>query len=154
MRTRKVVLIIGSLLSVATLVWMWTGSHAGAGNLTLSIVDHGTDQAGLHTVLVQITNQGPYRICYPDGFFVQTRGATMTTHVPTTNLWLDPGEGANVSVSIPSITADWCGVVSYIVENPWNRLKMSVGTSAMGRKLPPFVTAVRGAQVRSSWIRK
>lgn len=155
MHTRKVVLIVACISIVAALVWIRTESNAGAGGLTLAIVDRGINKSGDHIVLLQITNRGPYRICYPDSFSVQTRDTPREAYLATTNLWLDPGEGANVSVSLfPSITSDWRGVVSYIVESPWNRFKMRVGASSIGKRLPPSLTAVQGTVVRSPWIHK
>ena len=150
---RKLLLIVACLLA-ATLLAMWGVSRAGVGTLNLAIVDQGTDKTGCHSVLLLVTNDGPYRICYPDGFFVQTRTAAGGAYVPTTNLWLNPGDNATILVALPAITTDWCGVVSYYAESPWNRMKMRLSSSPIGQRLPSAFSTVRGAEVKSQWMRK
>ena len=151
MQTRKLPLIVACLL-VATLLAIWVGSRPGAGALTLSIVDQGTDRAGQRSVLLLITNVGPFRIRYPDGFEVQTKGAAGLAYVQTTNLSLDPGEGTIIPVVLPVITTNWCGVVSYYAESPWNRSKMWLSASSIGQRLPSAFTSVRGGEARSPWM--
>ena len=161
MRVRRIQLFAACILATVLLA-MWAASRAGSGtltimragsaNLTLEIVDQRNDKAGDHSVLLLITNKGPYRICYPDGFFVETRGAVGRAYIPTTNLWLAPGAGTTLPVVIPAMATDWRGVVSYYVESPWNRIKMRLGSSPIGPMLPSAISAVQGAEVRSQWM--
>jgi len=146
-------LLIVACLMAATLLALWAESRAGTGTLTLAIVDQGTDKAGRRSALLLITNDGPYRICYPDGFFVQTRAAVSGTYVRTTNLWLNPGDDATILVTLPVITTDWRGVVSYYAESPWNRIRMRLSSSPIGQRLPSAFSTVRGAEVKSQWMR-
>jgi len=150
MRTRSLLLIVACLLAAALLA-MWAASRAGAGTLAIAIVDHRTDKSGAHSVRLLITNDGPYRICYPDGFFVETRGVPGRAYVPTTNLWLDPGDHAAIQVALPVIAGAWCGVVSYYAESPWNRLKMRLSSSSIGGRVPSAFSTVQGAEVKSPW---
>ena len=127
-------------------------SRAGVTGVTMAIEAQGTDEAGVRTVLM-FTNHGPYRICYPDGFFVQTKGvAGPGVYIPTTNLWLRPGEGTKLSIDLPWVTTDWRGAVSYYVESPWNRIKIRLSSSAIGRRLPRVVTTVYGDEAVSPWF--
>jgi hypothetical protein len=151
MRTRKLPLIVACLL-VASLLAIWVGSRAGAPTLALAIVDQGTDKTGQRSVLLLITNVGPFRVCYPDGFEVQTKGAAAPAYVHTTTLWLDPGEDAVIPVVLPVITAQWCGVVNYYAESPWNRSKSWLSESSIGQRLPSAFTSVRGGASRSPWM--
>lgn len=154
MRTRKIAILVVCLMACAALVVTWTASRPGVGTLTLAIVDQGTDDTGLHSVLLLVTNAGPYRICYPDGFFVRTKGAARETYVPTTNLWLDPGAGATIVAGLPSIATDWYGAVSYYEESPWNRIRMRLAASSIGPRLPSAFVTVQGAEVRGPWMIK
>jgi hypothetical protein len=152
MRLLRLALIVSCLVALVVALAVLTASPAGVRSVTLAIADQGANETGLRTVLLQITNHGPYRICYPDGFHLLAKGAARPVYIPTTNLWLRPGEGANLSVPLPGITADWRGAVSYYVESPWNRIKMRLGSSALGRRLPSVVTTVQGAEVLSPWF--
>jgi hypothetical protein len=152
MRRRKLVVTVGCLLACGAMLVTWVASRSGMHSLTLAIVDRGTNGAGLRSVLLLLTNGGPYRICYPDGFFVQTRGAARPVYVPTTNLWLEPGDDATIQATLPSSPTDWCGVVSYYAESPWNRIKMRLSSSSIGGKLPSAFTTVRGAELKSPWM--
>jgi hypothetical protein len=151
MRTRKLPLIVACFL-VASLLAIWVGSRVGARTLTLMIVDQGLDKNGQRSVLLLITNVGPFRICYPDGFEVQPKGAATPAYVRTTNLWLDPGEDAVIPVVLPVITTEWCGVANYYTESPWNRSKIWLSGSSIGQRLPSAFTSVRGGESRSPWM--
>jgi hypothetical protein len=150
MRSLRLALIVICLATLAVALAVRGASRAG---VTMAIADQGANEAGVRTILLQFTNHGPYRICYPDGFFVQAKGAAGPgAYIPTTNLWLRPGEGANLSVALPGVTTDWRGAVSYYVESPWNRIKIRLSSSAIGRRLPRVVTTVHGDEVVSPWF--
>ena len=157
MRSLTLVLTVGCLLVIAAFLAARSASRAGMGSLTLAIADLGTDTTGLRTVVLQITNRGPYRVHYSDGFFLQVRDAAMPTYIPTTNLWLGPGEGAHISAGVPGTIEEWRANVGYIVQSPWNRTMMrlnSLNSTSMRGILPHALTSVRGAEVQSPWLSK
>lgn len=154
MMKRRIVLTVGCLLLCAAAVGTWKASRSDDPLLSLGIVDQGTNQAGQRSVTLLLTKVGASRICYPDGFEVQARGARMPVYVPTEWLWLEPGEEAEIRVALPPMTTNWCGLVHYYRESPWNRVKMRLGAASFAGRLPSDLTSVGGQVVKRPWMGK
>ena len=56
--------------------------------------------------------------------------------------------------SAGTMTTDWCGLVHYYRESPWNRVKMRLGASSIAGRLPSDLTSVVGQVVKGPWVGK
>jgi hypothetical protein len=152
MMKRRIVLTVGCLLLCAAAVGTWNGFLSGDGSLGFGIIDQGINQAGERTVLLLLTNVGGYRICYPDSFEVQTKGTEVFTYIQTEHRFLEPGDEVQIKVSFPRTTTNWCGLVHYYRESPWNVVRMRLGSSPLGGRLPSLLNAVPSQVVRGPWM--
>jgi hypothetical protein len=152
MNARRRVLVTCFVLTAIAMLSLHGVSRARSDNLGVVVTGQGTNLAGVRLGFLQITNRGPYPINLPDSCSVQVRGTSKWIDTPTTNLWLEPGKAASISVPAPASSSDWRVGVGYYTESPWNRLKMRLGASSIGPKLPGGVVTVSGAAVWSPWI--
>jgi hypothetical protein len=152
MRLLKILALVGVVLVFALLISGWKLSTAGKGSLSFMIVDLGPNPAGQRKVLLQITNVGPYVVFSFDGFFVENQGPPNWTNISTTDLRLNPGEAAEIPVLLPGSTKTWRGHVTYYAESPWNQLKLRLGMSSFGPRLPMGLVSVQGAEETSPWF--
>jgi hypothetical protein len=152
MRALKLVLLSGCLLTLVGILALRSFSRASLESVGVVLVGQSTNEAKVRFALLEITNQGPYRICLPDSCSVQTGATSKWVYTRTTDLWLEPSKATCISVPAPGSSNEWRVSVGYYAESPWNRLKMRLGASRLEPKLPRGLVSVKGAAVLSPWI--
>jgi hypothetical protein len=151
MRALKLILF-GCLLTLVGIMALRSFSRARLETVGVVLVGQSTNEAKIRFALLQITNQGPYRIYLPDSCSVQTGATSKWIYTQTADLWVEPSKATSISVPAPGSTNEWRVSVGYVVESPWNRLKARLVASRLEPALPRGVVSVKGEVVVSSWI--
>ena len=152
MRALRQVVISSCLLALVGIPALRRFSRAGLDSVDVVLVGQTTNEAKVRFAVLQVTNQSPYRICFPDSCSVQTGATSKWIYTSTTNLWLLPGKAISISVPAPGSSNEWRVSVGYYPESPWNRLKMRLSASGLEPELPRGLLSVKGAAVLSPWI--
>ena len=140
------------LLAVAGILGLRGCSRFNSENVGIALIGKSTNQANVSFAVLQVTNPGPYRIYSPDACRVQTGATSKWVYVHTSDLWVEPGKTASVSVPVTGWSNQWRVSVGYIVETPWNRMKGRLGASSLEPRLPRQLVSVRSGEAVSGWI--